>query len=137
VKALQAQIDTLQATIPTFIIQGEIKNFGPASIQVWGTATPRPVTAQTMRSPGYQNRTSNLIVEYPDESGIHGTGYVSMTHYYLAKESGMNAMGGTVPVYRYTTTMPEAFKPIGAQGEALQSRLDSVDQAYKEASSRF
>jgi hypothetical protein len=46
-------------------------------------------------------------------------------------------MGGTVPVYRYTTSMPESFKPIGAQVEALQSRLDVVDQAYKEASSRF
>ena len=136
-KALQSQIDTLQATIPTFIIQGEIKDFGPASIQVWGTATPRPVTAQSLRSPGYQNRASNLIVERPDESGIHGTAYVSMTHFYLAKESGVNAMGGTVPVYRYTTVVPESFKPVGAQIEALQSRLGSVDQAYKDASSRF
>lgn len=136
-KALQSQIDTLQATIPTFIIQGEIKNFGPASIQVWGTATPRPVTAQTMRSPGYQNRASNLIVENPDESGIHGTGYVSMTHFYLAKESGVNSLGGTVPVYRYTTAMPEAFKPVGNQIEVLQSRLDAVTQAHEDASSRF
>ncbi len=136
-KALQSQIDTLQATIPTFIIQGEIKNFGPASIQVWGTATPRPVTAQTMRSPGYQNRTSNLIVENPDESGIHGTGYVSMTHYYLAKESGVNAMGGTVPVYRYTTSVPESFKPVGIQVEALETKLEAMTTAYKEAASQF
>ena len=136
-KALQSQIDTLQATIPTFIIQGEIKETGLAWIQVWGTATPRPINAQTMRSQGYQNRASNLIVEHPDESGIHGTAYVSMTHYYLAKESGVNSLGGTVPVYRYTTTMPESFKPIGVQVEALQSRLDSVNQAHKEASSRF
>lgn len=136
-KGLQSQIDTLQTTIPTFIIQGEIKESGPTWIRVWGTATPRPVTAQSLRSPGYQNRASNLLVEYPDESGIHGTGYVSMKHYYLAKESGVNTMGGTVPVYRYTTSMPESFKPIGAQVEALQSRLDAVDQAYKDASSRF
>lgn len=136
-KALQSQIDTLQATIPTFIIQGEIKDYGPTWIQVWGTTTPRPINAQTMRSPGYQNRASNLIVEHPDESGMHGTAYVSMTHYYLAKESGVNSLGGTVPIYRYTTVMPEAFKPIGAQVEVLQSRLDEVTQAHEDASSRF
>jgi hypothetical protein len=136
-KALQSQIDTLQATIPTFIIQGEIKATGPASIQVWGTATPRPVTAQSLRSPGYQNRASNLIIEHPDESGIHGTAYVSMAHYYLARESGVNAMGGTVPVYRYTTKTPESFKPVGTQVEALQARLDELTEAHREASSRF
>jgi hypothetical protein len=136
-KGLQSQIDTLQASIPSFIIQGEIKESGPTWIRVWGTTAPRPITAQTLSSPGSQNRASNLIVEYPDESGIHGTAYVSMTHYYLAKESGVNAMGGTVPVYRYTTTMPEAFKPVGIQVEALEAKLEAMTTAYKEAASQF
>jgi hypothetical protein len=136
-KALESQIYTLQVSIPTFIIQGEIQNFGQASIQVWGTAIPRPLMAQTMRSEGYQYRNSNLIVENPDESGIYGINYISLTHYYLAKEWGLNALGALVPVYRYTTIMPESLKPIDAKVKDLQARLNAINQTYEKDSTRF
>jgi len=137
VKALKSQIDSLQVSIPTFIIQGEIRDIGSAWVQIWGTATPRPITAETMRLPGYQNRAANLIVESPDTSGFHGTVYVAMTHYYLTKELGVNSLGGTVPVYRYTTMMPESYKPAIKEIEALQARLDAVTKAHTDTSSRF
>jgi len=136
-KALQVQINSLQASIPTFIIQGQINDSGDGWIQVWGMAIPRPVTAQTMRSPGYQSQPANLIVEYPDDSGVHGNAYVFMTNYFIAKESGVNSLGGTVPVYRYTTKMPETYQPVGAQIADLQAKLDAVTKGHSDASSLF
>ena len=63
--------------------------------------------------------------------------YVAMTHYYLTKELGVNSLGGTVPVYRYTTMMPESYKPAIKEIEALQARLDAVTKAHTDTSSRF
>ena len=80
---------------------------------------------------------TNLIVENPDASSFRGTGYLSMTNYFLAKEVGTNAMGGTVPVYRYTTKMPPAFQPLSAQIADLQAKLDAVTKAHTDASSQF
>jgi hypothetical protein len=137
VKALQAQIDSLQASIPTFIIQGQINDTGDGWIQVWGTATPRPMTAQTMRLLGFQNRPANLIVESPDDSGIRGNAYVFMTNYFVAKESGVNSLGGTVPVYRYTTKMPASYQPVNAQITDLQATLDSLSKVHTDAASLF
>jgi hypothetical protein len=136
-KALQVQINSLQASIPTFIIQGQINDSGDGWIQVWGMAIPRPVTAQTMRSPGYQSQPANLIVEDPDDSGVHGNAYVFMTNYFVAKESGVNSLGGPVPVYRYTTKIPATYQPIGAQIADLQAKLDAVTKAHTDASPLF
>ena len=46
VDALQSQIDTLQASAPTFIIRGQIQDVGQDLIQVWGLAQPWPTNAQ-------------------------------------------------------------------------------------------
>jgi hypothetical protein len=134
---IQSQIDSLQASIPTYIISGQVNDQGDGAIQVWGTATPRPVTSQTLRSPGCQMNAANLIVENPDDSGFRGNGYISMTQYFIGKESGTNAMGMTVPVYRYTTKMPPAFQSVNAQITDLQARLDALTKAHSDASSQF
>jgi hypothetical protein len=136
-KSLQAQIDSLQASIPTFLIQGQINDSGDGWIQVWGMAIPRPITAQTLRSPGYQAQPANLIVENPDDSGVHVNAYVFMTNYFVDKESGTNAMGGTVPVYRYTTKIPATYQPIKAQIADLQTKLDALTKAHTDSSSMF
>ena len=137
VKAKQVQIGSLQASIPTFIIQGQISDTGDGWIQVWGTATPRPITEETMRLPGFQNRPANLIVENPDDSGIRGKAYVFMTNYFLDKESGLNSLGGMVPVYRFTTKTPVSYQPVNAQIADLQAKLDALTKAHTDASSLF
>jgi len=137
VEVLQAQIDSFQASIPTFIIQGQISDSGDGWIQVWGTTAPRPMTEQTMRSKGFQDRPANLIIESPDDSGIHGKAYVFMTNYFVAKESGVNSLGGTVPVYRYTTKVPASYQPVSAQIADLQAKLDALAKVHTDASSLF
>lgn len=135
--ALQSQIDSLQASIPTFLVDGQVNDQSDGFVQIWGTATPRPVTAQTLRSQGCQMNPTNIIVNSPDDSNFRGNAFISMTTYFLDKEYGTNAMGGTVPVYRYTTKMPPTFQPIPAQITDLQAKLDALTKAHSDASAQF
>lgn len=82
-------------------------------------------------------KATNLIVENPDDSGFRGNGYISMTQYFIGKESSTNAMGMTVPVYRYTTKMPPAFQSVNAQITDLQARLEALTKAHSDATTEF
>lgn len=135
--SINSQINSLQSNSPTFIIRGEIQDSGPGLIQVWGRAQPWPTTAQTMRLPGARGTESNLIIENPNDAGIMGNTYFTQNNYFLDKEYGTNAMGGSVPVYRYTTTMPPSYQPIAAQITDLQAKLDALTKAHSNASSQF
>ncbi len=134
---LRNQIIALQNKMPTFFVEGQVNDQVDGFVQIWGTATPRPVTEQALRSPGCQMNPTNIIVNSPDDSNFRGNTFFSMTTYFLDRESGTNAMGGTVPIYRYTTKMLPSYQPIAAQITDLQAKLDALTKARSDASAQF
>jgi hypothetical protein len=146
-----AEIAPILNRFPEFLINGRVKDYfeGPTytTFDIWGRAYPQPMTETTSRSLGFRGgEDSNLRVviknstKNSDTVAWRGNSIVIQGKvFYVGRDSGTNAYGGSVPVFNYTDILSQV-PGLGEQGSKLQSinsQIDAVQKTYNEYSALF
>lgn len=142
---LAAEKGTIETAIPQFFIRGEILDTYATSnsrvYEIWGTSFPIPQNDTTLRSDGFRNARSNMNVvihnnietENINQFGVNIV--IERGVYYIARDSGRNSMGQSVPIFVFSNNM-EQVPGVGNR----KQRLDTINiqlRSAREISSQY
>jgi hypothetical protein len=142
---LNSEKETIESAIPQFFIRGEILNTytnnNARVYEIWGTSFPIPQNDTTLRSDGFRNARSNMNVvihnnietENINQFGVNIV--IERGVYYIARDSGRNSMGQSVPIFVFSNNM-EQVPGVGNR----KQRLDTINiqlRSAREISSQY